>query len=150
LTFDGFRVAVFQRSTGRVLSDARIAPPVEPGSLTIGAIDATWLWSGHWVIGKIVHPMTAPPATPMLVSDSMSLQITGADGKSGQSIGVYGEPPLYYVTHDGSGVQDYLPFGRGFRMTVDDSSVWITDTDHYEIRRFGGDGSLRQIVRVQM
>src|SRR6185312_4454045 len=76
VTFDGYRAAVFERATTRVVSDTRLAPPLEPGCLTIGAIDATWLRSGHWVIGTLLRAMT-PPATTKLEVDSIVLRTTG-------------------------------------------------------------------------
>ncbi len=152
LTFD-FR----QRRISRFAPDGTFmdSRPLEtPGESGFAFVE-TLLPTGRAVYSwREFAPSETPPQEGEVRRDTIGVHVLDADGESAHELGRFPGAETIVLrageTDGGFNITiSSTPFGRGTEVTAGPSGVWVGDTERFEVRRFGFDGSLEAIVRRQ-
>lgn len=92
-----------------------------------------------------------PPTEGEVSRDTLGVWVAGP-GADARELGRFPGPEMVVLqsgqTEGGFTISiGGTPFGRSTEVTGGPSGVWIGDTERFEIRRYGFDGGLEQIVR---
>jgi hypothetical protein len=151
LTYD-FR----QRRISRFAPDGTFvdARPLEGGGENGFAFVEALLPDGRSVYTWRVFGGAAdgPPPEGEIRRDTIGIHVSGLPGDSVHELGRFPGPEMVVLhsgeTEGGFNITISSPaFGRSTEVAAGNASVWIGDTDRFEVRRYGFDGTLEAIVR---